>query len=853
MRILSLTLNGYIRLGLGKFEEITITPTSRLQIILGTNGSGKSSLLDELTPLPPKRQDFSEGGFKSITVEKQGRVYTLTSTFTGSGPGKHSFVDEQGTELNQGGTGQVQLALVQQYFQLTPELHQLFTGKIAFTDMNANERKYWFTKFSTENYDFAIAYYNQLRQRMNDTKGAIKQDKRYLVEETRKLIPPEEIATLRKQQEELLSLINDAQAIVKPKDMYSDVQSNKNDVMAAIASLNSILARSLGSMQRDYDHSYEQRGQTTRHIESLIEKLGQDISVAQHVLTDKGGEYQELLHAKELLSQRSAETVQALEARLQEVSTNSHTTLAMITTTVHEHIVNQSQGLEVAIDAYNQFKLVSGNVIEILQVLPTNDPSRPYGRKELEELIFQSQQFAYEQRSLEERIQSIDEGIRKQQHEHRDGEVSCPKCEHTWSLKDNASIIREMESKRQELSAKLTDPDRLQVETDRQTYLAECRQYVEQMQGLQQTMRALKGGVFADTFISALYPIDQIRSNPARLVGVTLAIEADLANWITVWKNAAEIQDINTKLDINKHAEQYDINEVERKLAELDRLLGDANHVILEATQEIETHRRYLSLVRTIEDTRTKLELAVDDAWQYTAQEVSAALNDAVHERIRDMQIGLAQLTHRLSGIDRQVAIVEATENKIKEQEAALALLECFVANLSPEKGLIADGLVGFINAFIKQMNIGIRKVWTYPMVIASCEFEEGSNASLNYKFPMRVANRIKPVPDVSDSSAGMAEIINLVYRLTAMKYMGMSDYPLQLDELGSKMDETHRLKVVDLIKAVLDQENFSQLFIVSHDSKQYGALSNAELCVIHGDNVTIPEGMVANKHVVFA
>lgn len=853
MRILSLTLKGYIRLGLGTFEEITITPTSRLQLILGTNGSGKSSLLHELTPLPPKRDDFSDGGYKSITVEKHGQQYTLVSMFKGTGPGKHSFVDAHGTELNQGGTGQVQLALVQQYFNLTPELHQLLLGKARFTAMNGNDRKYWFTKFSTENYDFAIAYYNQLRQRMNDTKGAIKQDKRYLVEETRKLIPAEEVAILRQKQDELLRLINDAQAIAKPRDMYSDVTSDKNALMASIASLNAILARSLTSVSNDYDFSLVNKGQVIANIERDIEQLGRNISVAQHVITEKSAEHEELRKAKELLSQRSAETVQTLESRLAELSDNSNQLFTVLSTYIHDHLIDGSDKLESAQEAYRQFKLVSGSIIEILQVLPVNTPERPYGRKELDELTLRSQQFAYEQRSLEDKLANLKQSIIKQQHEHRDGEVSCPKCEHTWSLNDNASVILDMEKRCQEFNDTLTNQQRLREEEERQHYISECRSYVEQMLGLQQTMRALKGGAFKDTLISSLYPIDVIRSNPTKLISLTLDIESDLDKHVTIWKNAIEIQEIKNKLDINKHAEQYDINEVERKLNELDKLLGDVSHEILISSQKIEALRRYLSLVRTIEDSRNKLDAAVTKAWELTAHEVSAQLNQAVHERIRDLQIGLAQLTHQLSGIDRQTAIVEATQQKIEEQEVALSLLECFVANLSPEKGLIADGLVGFINAYIKQMNIGIRKVWTYPMVINSCSFEEGSNVSLNYKFPLRVANRVKPVPDVADSSAGMAEIINLVYRLTAMKYMGMTDYPLILDEFGSAMDETHRYKVVDLIKSVIDQENFSQIFIVSHDSHQYGALSNAELCVMCGDNVKVPEGMVVNKHVTFA
>jgi DNA repair exonuclease SbcCD ATPase subunit len=52
MKILKLILRGYTRLQLKQITEFVYTPTDSIQIIIGTNGSGKSSILEELSPLP---------------------------------------------------------------------------------------------------------------------------------------------------------------------------------------------------------------------------------------------------------------------------------------------------------------------------------------------------------------------------------------------------------------------------------------------------------------------------------------------------------------------------------------------------------------------------------------------------------------------------------------------------------------------------------------------------------------------------------------------------------------------------------------------------------------------------------
>ena len=69
MKIIELHLKGYERLFLGSINEVIYKPENRMQVILGSNGIGKSSLLYMLSPLPADiNADFVEDGFKIIKI-----------------------------------------------------------------------------------------------------------------------------------------------------------------------------------------------------------------------------------------------------------------------------------------------------------------------------------------------------------------------------------------------------------------------------------------------------------------------------------------------------------------------------------------------------------------------------------------------------------------------------------------------------------------------------------------------------------------------------------------------------------------------------------------------------------------
>jgi hypothetical protein len=198
-----------------------------------------------------------------------------------------------------------------------------------------------------------------------------------------------------------------------------------------------------------------------------------------------------------------------------------------------------------------------------------------------------------------------------------------------------------------------------------------------------------------------------------------------------------------------------------------------------------------------------------------------------------------------------QLTILTNLQNEIKELEDQELALKLVLKELSPTEGIIAEGIYGFMKVFVKKMNKFISTVWTFPLEIKPCSAEQGK-LELNYKFPLLVNNGEKPRPDVSEGSRSMKEIIDLAFNICTLKSIGLSTCSLFLDEFGSAMDAVHKSKTAKMIETIVNNENFGQIFIISHDISQYSALDNIEICILHKSNIIIPHGCVYNQHVIF-
>ncbi len=194
MRIIDIELYLAKRLLVRNIKLFKASFSSLYQIILGTNGSGKSYLVSELSPLPAVSKMFEKGGYKKITIEDGGSTFVLTNKFD-SGSGVHSFVKD-GVDLNENGTATIQRELVAKYFKgLTPELFNVLTYRkfSRFTEMDSNKRRSYLMLMSGIDLDWAMNVYQALRTRARDASGHVKRLNQKLSAEVQVSIDDEDV------------------------------------------------------------------------------------------------------------------------------------------------------------------------------------------------------------------------------------------------------------------------------------------------------------------------------------------------------------------------------------------------------------------------------------------------------------------------------------------------------------------------------------------------------------------------------------------------------------------------------------------------------------------------------------
>ena len=220
---------------------------------------------------------------------------------------------------------------------------------------------------------------------------------------------------------------------------------------------------------------------------------------------------------------------------------------------------------------------------------------------------------------------------------------------------------------------------------------------------------------------------------------------------------------------------------------------------------------------------------------------------EGIQELIRSVQFLLATKEKALYELNSKQNIIKDIEYNIDLLEKEEETYKTLTNILNPTDGLIAEGLYGFLNVFVKQMNTFIKSIWSYDLEVLP---SKSKSIDLDYKFPLLIENNIE-VKDISRGSTGIKEVCDLAFKIIAMRYLHLEKFPLFLDEFGSSFDIQHRTKAMEIVKQLIEQQPFTQLFIINHYSGEYGSLTNADITVLHSENIVIPDRLEYNKHVV--
>jgi len=181
MRLVLIKLYKNNRINFGKKGLILYKPIKQYQLIYGINGSGKSSLGEEMNILPIDKENYSKDGYKEIVVENNDGVFfyfKYTHSYCKMYRGVKVIGDkidiEQAESLNKGGTKTVQLERIRDIFGITPTISLLLNNTILLTNTPPSQRKSLFNALNIMNVEYAVAFMLKCKKVDNDKKSVIK-------------------------------------------------------------------------------------------------------------------------------------------------------------------------------------------------------------------------------------------------------------------------------------------------------------------------------------------------------------------------------------------------------------------------------------------------------------------------------------------------------------------------------------------------------------------------------------------------------------------------------------------------------------------------------------------------------
>lgn len=823
MKILSLKLKGYKRLDLLGVDTLEYTPQSPYQLILGTNGAGKSSILNELSPLPIESNALRDGGYKIIEIEHRNVKYIISYNLHKKL--ECSFIRDN-VELNNGGTVKVQKDLILEHFNYDSQLHDVLIGFTLLSNMSPQQRREWFVKMSKADMTYAVGVYNKLRSAERDIRGALKINNQRLINEQARLPSAEDMERVRRESDTLRKELN--HLLPFSEHGLMDLTGQMNELLSQLETLSGrfLDVKFITKFEGIPTTDQEALNDLLRHLQFQEVNLKDEYKRAVNELA----ELQDILVKSKQLEEKP---LSQIDAELDDVRKQYRQVEFKIqSSNISVGDANITIGNNVSEQLYS-YDVVSERLRDILTKLPNNpivDGVKQYSRNKYDALLEKIRVTSESRSEQANRLKYLEEQYKHLTEVH---DVNCPQCNHTFKPGVDCQRLNKLEQ-------------RLPIE---RTKLEELNQELTQLQNEKQnfdiwvnTMKQLRHLQERFPIFNPLFMLiqqdERLHEYPIGLVQLVqqyhqvlllneerngLMVRLNRLDEERIRRVAAEGQDMEYIIHKVTKLEAY-IQDISIRAKTLHKRLTELQNAIHSGQSFIEQSHGIKALRNKVYDT--------------SLQQVRYENNNRLQSIISEKQNLLANNERFVNTINQTEGVINQlteTANQLTNEQTALQVLTTL---LSPQDGLIAESLIGFLNQFLDQMGNILDQIWVYEMRPFLDLGEDG--VDLDYRFKVDIEGLDSPVSDVSRLSRGQKEIVDFVFKLLLMHHLDMQDYPLFMDEVGGTFDATHRDNLYRYIKLLVESNQCQQVFIISHIASSHEALTQADKCVLDANAVMV-------------
>lgn len=820
MAVLNFEIAGFTRLALRDIKSFKLKPVNKLQMILGTNGSGKSSLINELTAVASKPADFEKGGYKKITIKRKNHIYDCICDF--SGPKNRFAISRDDLTLYDGHSSEAYNSIVSQELGETADIHSVRIGAKRFTTMDTDARRKWFTSLSPQDFSYAIGYYKRLSENTRDIQGAINRVNTKLMQEKAKLIDEATQAVLNNEIQDLIKQKQEMMQYWRPQaDSFESIMQKLKTLDDSLVKQSEQLGQTL-KVFNNHDN-YKDTSQ-------MWEKLSQLKSQEAVLNSEISNIYEELETNTTTLTQAKLAGVKDIQQIIAELAELSRKIASI------PYRKELSSSPEKALTAYDS---IYSSISVIMDEL-TPDPDLLYTKESFLAKKQQHEQLFQSLHHIERTITALSEKKSVMLHQKEQNHTKCPKCEHVWSRGYNEDIFND-------ICSKLDTNNQAKDQTTAQ--MQELYTFMEtagrQIALLDRLGYLASGCPDLDPIWSELIVKKLVRINPGQALERFKLYRAELLDAIEYNKLDEQIKDLNITKNTAEKMAGVNEQELIQKNQVLELTLYNKQLIARQTSRYIEGLKKAIDAMEYQNTFMTKAQDALMLRDQLIFQAEVANQHAAINEIVMSLDGLIFSKQKLLNQIDTQKSIIESLENEVKDYTVKAAAMKAAMLSLSPSTGLIAKGLTGYINHFIAKMNLIIQKVWLYPLEISPICMDD-DKLTLDYKFAYKV-NEKPAGKDISQGSGAQKEIFDLAFMIVSMIQLGMHDTEVFLDEFSIKMDYAHRKEAMKMVMDLLNSSDFTQIFMISHYESSYSSIHNADITVLCPENIHLPSDLMYN------
>lgn len=780
-------------------DTLEVFFNTSVAIIKGGNGTGKTSLKRELTPLPSDKENYKEGGYKIIRIRHENRHYELKSDFSGRSP-KYSFICD-GLELNEAGLITAQKELVFQHFGINVTLHNIMIGDEKFTNMSINARKKLISTLTKLNIEHVLKAYGKLNDELNLFKLMLKNEQTQYKTEESKLVTPSELEEIKGKLDHYEEGIDKFLDVRNMLSRYMNTESTDEALQQMLEdeSLRSNLIKENYNLLTS--HSPERVGIRLSELNDLFVRYDNELRMLY-------GELEELEIERNSLTNNKEEDIQVLLSQ-EKYLLQAHDELPkdFIFTTEYSE------------DLYRAYINVYDEAVPILREMPSNidsDGYNIYGKK--------TYTLSMEKRNslMEElqRLRTSEEMImeRKKRLSEFDGDVTCPKCHHSWhpidtECKDDEVTLNSIGVKRESIKKELVEID---------DFLKRSEEYFNNYKILMRIQN--KTSVVLSLFWKRVMGNNMIATSPEQVRDQIDILSKEIEVRKLLEDNKEVLKDLQSRILLHRGNVENLVERIVLRIEHKNRKIEETMYYLEQVKDEEQKLEKASYLYEEINKFNSMIKFNMGRFQEHNLTLWLSEMCNTLDNYIRDFKLKIVDLNNIIHAQNTVQYTLNKHKEKINDIEESIKVLNIILEEVSPKNGIIAKTISSFLNNLIENINQTIDRIWTYKMELKPIDVTTGN---LDYKFGINVDDVID-TKDISKASEGMKEAINLSFVIMIYKLLGFDQYGLFLDEVASNMDNYHTENILKLINSLANESNFRQLFIINHKDN-LGFLSDVQ------------------------